>query len=163
MAILALGDWKRHMAPPSLVEFILTLIIRESIALVCPALDNCVHIGTRGCLCDFTPTLDEVKFKVLNGFLCHFCCAVLASEGFTELPKELSLVLKKDWLGKANEPEKPAGVAANLGYDLFTTKGPQPTAWEIAKKTLQEEWLKQGLALLAVIVGAALLLWFRLK
>jgi hypothetical protein len=117
-------------------------------------LDDAVHLGTRGCLCDFTSSLDDVRLKVLNGFICHYCCTVLASEGFSELPKELSLVLKKDWLGQASEPEKPAGIAANLGYNLFTTKGPQPTAWETFKKTLQEEWVKQLLTLVMAVLGA---------
>jgi len=162
-AILTLGYWKRYMAPPSLIEFIFTLLVRLSVGFVCPALESSAHFGTRGCLFDVTSNLNEVRLKVLNGFVCHSCRTVLASEGFSELPNELSLILKKDWLGKASEPEKPAGVAAHLGYDLFTTKGPQPTDWETAKKTLQEEWVKQVLTILAVIVGAALLLWFGLK
>lgn len=104
-----------------------------------------------------------MRLKVLNGFICHYCCTILASEGFSELPKELSLVLKKDWLDKASEPEKPAGIAANLGYDLFTTKGFQPTVWETAKKTLQVEWAKTLLTIVGAIVLACLLFWFRLK
>ncbi len=161
--ILTLGYWRRYMAPPSLIEFIFTLLVRISVGFVCPLLESSVHLGTRGCLFDLTSNLDEVRLKVLNGFICYSCCTILTSEGFSELPKELSLILKKDWLGKASEPEKPAGVAANLGYDLFTTRGPQPTLWETAKKTLQEEWVKQVLAILGAIVLAALLLWSRLK
>ncbi|GCE15806.1 hypothetical protein [Tengunoibacter tsumagoiensis] len=156
LAILALGNWKRYMAPPSLIEFILMLIVRESIALVCQPLESSVHLGTRGCLCDFTPFLDEVRLKILNGFICHSCCTTLKSEGFRELPQELQLLLKKDWLGKANEPEKPAGIVAHLGYDLFTTKGLKATWWEISKRTLQEEWLKSLLTLLITVLGAIL-------
>lgn len=147
LVILALGDWKRYMAPPSIVEFILTLIIRHSVSSICTPLRGSVHFGTKGCLFDFTASLDEVRLKVLSGFICSSCRSTLISAGFNQVPEELSRVLKKDWFGKANEPEKPAGIAANLGYDLFTTKGPQPTVWETLKKTLQEEWVKSLLAL----------------
>jgi hypothetical protein len=163
LVILALGNWKRYMAPPSIVEFILILIVRHSVGSICIPLRGSVHFGTKGCLFDFTPSLDEVRLKILSGFICSSCRSTLISEGFHKVPEELTYVLKKDWLGKANEPEKPAGIAANLGYDLFTTKGPQPTIWETAKKTLQEEWVKTLLTILGAIVLAALLLWFRLK
>jgi hypothetical protein len=38
LSILALGNWERYMAPPSILEFILTLILREAVAVVSPSL-----------------------------------------------------------------------------------------------------------------------------
>jgi hypothetical protein len=163
LVILALGNWKRYMAPPSIVEFILTLILRHSIGSICAPLRGSVHFGTKGCLFDFTPSLDEVRLKVLNGFVCSSCRSTLTSAGFEKVSEELTRVLKKDWLGKAGEPEKPAGIAAKLGYDLFTTKGPQSTLWESAKETLQEEWLKSLLTLLVTVLGAILVSFLVLR
>jgi hypothetical protein len=34
------------------------------------------------------------------------------------------------WLGKTSDPSTPAGSVANLGHDLFLTKGVSPTRWE---------------------------------
>ena len=163
LVVLAMGNWKRYMAPPSIVEFIVTLIVRHSVGSLCKSLRGSVHLGTRGCLFDFTSSLHDVRLKVLSGFICSSCRSTLTLAGFQEISEELTHILKKDWLGKANEPEKPAGIAANLGYNLFTTKGPQPTLWETAKKTLQEEWLKQVLAIVGAIILAVLLFRLGLK
>src|SRR6266478_2092996 len=123
LAILAFGGWKGYLAPPSLVEYILTLILRQSVAMISPSLSGSVHLGTKGCLCDFSQSLDEVRLHVLNGFICRHCSAELEAAGFSQLPDQLVCILKKDWLGKSTEPNTPAGIAANLGYDLFITKG----------------------------------------
>lgn len=156
LVVLALGNWQRYMAPPSIVEFILTLIVRHSVGSICAPLRGSVHFGTRGCIFDFTPFLDEVRLKILNGFICSSCRTTLMSAGYNNVPEELTRVLKKEWFGKTDEPEKPAGIAANLGYNLFTTKGPQPTVWETTKKTLQEEWVKSLLTLFITVLGAIL-------
>jgi hypothetical protein len=50
VSVIAPGNWRRQMAPPSLLEFILTLIVRESVAAVSPTLRGSVHLGTKGCL-----------------------------------------------------------------------------------------------------------------
>src|SRR6266496_1952051 len=47
LAIVALGNWKRRMAPPSIVEFIITLIIGESLASIAPSLKSSTHLGTK--------------------------------------------------------------------------------------------------------------------
>jgi hypothetical protein len=47
VSIIALGDWKSAMAPPSIVEFILTLILMEALAAVSGRLRGSQHLGTR--------------------------------------------------------------------------------------------------------------------
>jgi len=89
LSILALGNWKSWMAPPSIVEFILTLVLREAIISVSPTLQGSVHLGTKGCLCDFSASLDDTKLKVLNGFVCSYCRAALQTDGFAILADEL--------------------------------------------------------------------------
>ncbi len=89
LSILALGNWKSWMAPPSIVEFILTLVLREAIISVSPTLQGSVHLGTKGCLCDFSASLEDTKFKVLDGFVCSYCRAALQTDGFAILADEL--------------------------------------------------------------------------
>jgi hypothetical protein len=152
LSVIALGNWRNSMAPPSLVEFILTLILRESVAFVSPSLSGSVHIGTKGCLCDFTASLGDARLKVLNGFVCSYCRAALKRDGFSALADELKQVLKKDWLGSFLEPHAPVRIAANLGYDLFITKGFTTRWWERIRALLTEEVLKQFIATVGSVV-----------
>ncbi len=167
LAILALGNWEASMAPPSLIEFIYTLILRESVTFISSSLSGSVHLGTKGCLCDFTAPLSEVRLKVLNGFVCSYCRAALQSDGFAILADELVHILGKDWIGTSTDPRTPAGIAANLGYDLFITKGLKASKWEIMLTLLQQEGVKQLIsivgAVLQIILIALLILWLGLK
>lgn len=163
LSILALGNWERNMAPPSIVEFILTLIIREAISTISPSLRGSIHMGTKGCLMDFTPTLNEVRLKVFNGFICSYCQEALTKDGLTTLVPELILVLRKQWLGNIKEPNSPAGITSKLGYNLFTTKGLEPTIYENLLAKIQEEGVKQLLNIIGVVIIAILLLLFRLN
>jgi hypothetical protein len=146
------------MAPPSLVEFILTFLARESVAAVSPRLKASVHLGTKGCLCDFTESIAEAREKVLNGFVCSYCRQAMIEDGLPELPGELRHVLDRSWLGTPLNPASPAGIAFNLGYDLFVTKGLKATHWESLRSTLRQEGIKQIGAVATAIVVAALLL-----
>src|SRR5262249_28168164 len=130
VSLLALGNWKRKMSPPSIFEFVLTLVLREGIAAVAPSLRGSVHLGTKGCILDFTANLDEVKHKVLGAFVCSHCRAALLADGQPALIAEIPTVLEKKWLGKESDPESPAATITKLGHNLFSTKGLKTTAWE---------------------------------
>jgi hypothetical protein len=163
LSILALGNWKRYMAPPSMAEFIITLILRESVAIASPTLVEYRHIGTKGCLFDFTMYLDEVRYKVLNGFICEECERDLVSEGFPQLLDDIKRILRKDWIGVPGDPTSPAGIMANLGYDLFFTKGFKPTFWESFFATIQQEGTKELTRIIGGVLIAALLVWLGLS
>jgi hypothetical protein len=77
----------------------------------------------------------------------------MEADGLHKLPAELEGVLRKQWLGKPTEPDTPARIASNLGYDLFVTKGLKATPWESFKSALRQEGAKQ----LATLVGGVLL------
>jgi hypothetical protein len=151
------------MAPPSIVEFLLTLIVREAVASVSPQLRGSVHLGTKGCLFDFTYNLDDVRFKVLNAFVCNYCVTALTVDQLPSLPHEIQKVLRKKWLGPSSKAGSPAAIVSKLGHDLFTTKGLQPTFWEQVIKILREEGTKQVLTIVGIVLGALLLAWFGLK
>jgi len=64
--VQALGNWERAMAPPSILEFILVLLMRQAASFVTASLSKSVHLGTKGCLFDFTADLSEARFKALE-------------------------------------------------------------------------------------------------
>jgi hypothetical protein len=162
--VLALGDWERGMAPPSLLEFFITLVLRQAVALVSPSLSGSVHFGTKGCLFDFTSTLDDVRYKALQGFVCSDCRATLTRDGHDQLADQLTPLLDtSQWFGKTEDPTAPAGIVANLGYDLFRTRGIKPSVSEKIGATLREEGVKELLKLIGGVILAALLLWLGLK
>ena len=159
MSVLALGNWENGMAPPSLLEFILTLVLRESVAFVAPSLRTSIHLGTKGCICDFTSTLEDAKYKALQGFVCEYCSYSLAQDGFPELAEFLTTILRKDWLGRRSDPSSVAAILGKLDYDLFVTKGLKPSASERWLKLLREEGTKQALELLGKLALAAAIVY----
>ena len=163
LSILALGNWKRTMAPPSILEFILTLVIRESVATISPSLRGSVHYGTKGCLFDFTPFLEDTRYKVLNAFICTHCRNDLLQDQLPGLADESIVVLRKQWFGKAADLDSPAGIAAKLGYNLFLTKGIQENFWEKLTNILKEESVRLVISIVGTILIASLLLWLGLN
>lgn len=164
MNVLALGNWERHMAPPSLLEFFVTLVLRQAVSFISPSLSSSVHLGTKGCLFDFTSSLEDVRLKALQGFICSDCRASLVADGHPDLAEHLLAVLDTSrWFGKTEDPTTPAGIVSSLGYDLFKTKGVKPSFWEKAQATLHEEGVKELIKLVGGIILAALLLWLGLK
>lgn len=162
-SVLALGNWRRHMAPPSLIEFVQVLLVREAVAILCPSLRGSVHLGNKGCLMDFTPNLSEARHKVLAGYICRFCGSRMAGDNRPELPQIISRLIDRNWLGSPADPRSPAGVAANLGYDLFIVKGLKATARERFIAALQEEGAKQVAVVIGVILAAAILVFLGIK
>jgi hypothetical protein len=163
LSVLALGNWQRFMAPPSLLEFIITLTLKEAISASSPSIKNLYHFGTKGCLFDFTPTLDDARYKVLNAYICQNCRMMLEKDSSPGLVDELLYVLSKEWLGKPSDPMSPANITSKLGYNLFTTKGLDATSWEKFIYTIQQESVKQIIGIAGGIILAGLFLWLGLK
>ena len=148
------------MAPPTIVEFLLTLVVREAIAALSPSLRGSIHLGTKGCVCDFTLNLEDARLKVLSGFVCGYCRTALETDNLPHLATEIERILGKRWLGKATNPATPAAIVSKLGHNLFTTKGLQPTKWERFVSALQDEGAKAlmkvaGFILVALLAGLA--------
>ncbi len=157
VAVIALGNWKRTMAPPSLPEFILALVIAESVRIRMQGTLGSTHLGTKGCLFDFTGNLHHSRYLVLNAFVCHVCRGRLDARE-AGLADDLERALSLSWLGSATTPGAPAAVAAGLGVDLFTTKGLEPTRWEQARALLVSEAGRQLVTIGGALLLAALLL-----
>lgn len=120
-SIIALGNWKRFLAPPSLFEFIQTLLVREAVAALCPSLSGSGHLGNKGCLIDLAGLLSEARQKALRGYVCHHCRSRMDADGQPELADVVTHLLDREWLGQPTDPRSPAGVMANL------LLGPQTT------------------------------------
>jgi hypothetical protein len=56
-SLIALGNWKRLMAPPSFIEFVQALLVREAVAVLCPHLHWVRAPRHKGCLIDFTASV----------------------------------------------------------------------------------------------------------
>lgn len=129
-SVLGLGNWHRYMAPPSLLEFVQVLLVREAVAALCPGLSGSVHLGNKGCLMDFVSVLSEARQKVISGYICHFCRARMMDDGQPQLFDAASRLIDRKWLGSPTDPRSPAGVASNLGANLFIVKGLRATTGE---------------------------------
>lgn len=155
VSVIALGGWKRAMAPPSILEFIQTLVLQNALFILCPNLDT--HLGTRGCLMDFSAELSDARQKVLAGYICRECESRLSARGYPRLAYELRPLLSKSWLGNAADTTSPAAIVAKLNHNLFITKGLEPSLLERARMTLVQEGAKQVLAVMGVVVAALLI------
>jgi hypothetical protein len=156
ISVVALGNWRRSMAPPSILEFVLTLTVREAIASASHRLRGSVHLGTKGCPCDVTPSLADARQKVLSSYLCSYCKQSLEDDGLAALIPDIERMLTKSWLGSAQDPSSVAGITSALGHDLFIVKGLRPTFLETIRVTLHQEGAKQILATGGTIVAAIL-------
>jgi hypothetical protein len=163
LSVLALGDWERTMAPPSLTEFFLSLVISEAITHAVPALRKAGHYGTKGCKLDFSVVLTDARQQVLSSFICASCRSRIPDD----LLAQIEAMVDNAWLGEVSDPSSPAAIAAALGHDLFVVKGLRPTLWETVKVTLRQDGVRQLLTVVQTVITtmlvAALLLYLGLK
>lgn len=151
------------MAPPSIFEFIITLLLRQAASFAAPSLSKSIHLGTKGCLFDFTAELSDARYKALQGYVCSVCRALLKRDGVPHIADEVVGVLSMNWLGKLDDARSPTAIVAKLGYNLFWTQGIRPTWWEAVRGSLRDEGTKELVKLLGGLILAALLIWLGLK
>jgi hypothetical protein len=163
VGIIALGDWEKRMAPPSLLETIITLLLSESVLFLNKSYRQLYHFGTKGCVFDFNSSIDDIKLKTLQGFVCSHCRDILNEGGHRDFADELTSILSKKWLGSLTDPSSPSTIIAKLGYNMFVTKGLKPSFWEILQGTLQQDIPKQIINIIGTIILALLLLYLGLK
>jgi hypothetical protein len=163
VSVIALGNWKKSMAPPSIFEFIQTLIIREAVASVCPALRGSMHLGSKGCVCDFSPSLGDARLKVLNAFVCSYCRGAMEATGHKTLADEVEQVLARSWIGDLETPTSLASTLAKFGINLFVTKGLKPTWSESVLNSIREDGVKELIKWLFLVLGGAVLAYWGLK
>jgi hypothetical protein len=162
-AILALGEWEDVMAPPSVIEFILALLVQIGAITACGEEFPPSHCETKGCLFDFTANLRDAGFKALTGFLCSACADTIRQVQSEELVKDMRVLLGREWLGSSNDPKGAANIARKLGFPLFSTSGLAPSFREKLRSSLEQEGTKVILDMIKAILLAMILLWLGLK
>ncbi len=159
-----LGEWEDTMAPPSLLEFMLTMVMLEGLtSIINLNVHHISHLSTRGCIADFNSTIRDVRYKTLQGFLCRECLAILKKKIGQDRSSNWIRILGKEWIGQPSDPLSPASIVDKLGYNLFLTKGLSPTLWQRFLRSLQEDGAKELIKMVALLVGAALLAWLGFK
>jgi len=156
--LMALGDWDIVMAPPSLLECILTLVVTSSVHLATHSVRGHSHLGTKGCLFDFNVELKRTRYKVLQNFICAECCSQFDGNGDEELLSAIRAMTSRTWLGETSDAGSPAGIVKSLGYDLFQRTGFTPSLRQRFMMTLESEGFKELIKgvtalLLAGLVG----------
>lgn len=162
-SLIALGNWHDKMSPPSIFEFVVTLLMREAVARKVPGFTGSIHYGTKGCLFDFTPSIRDARYKVLNGHVCSTCRQTILDRSDEVTWEDLTKVLKKDWFGKESEPLSPAAVAKKFGSDLFLAHGLQLTRWQKFLDILTQDGVKELIKLVCFVIGGLLLATFLFK
>jgi hypothetical protein len=155
LSIIALGSWKRQMAPPSILEFIQVLVLQG--ALLTLGSDLRTHLGTRGCLMDFDARLPDTRQKILAANICHECAAIISGYGYQRLVEELRPLLSKSWLDDPADPASPAAIISKLKHDLFITKGLEPSLIERARMSLTQEGFKLIPTIIALVIAAIII------
>lgn len=163
ISVIALGNWERSMSPPSKIEFIQTLVVREALAGICPELRGSLHFGSKACICDFNQLLADVRLKVINGFVCSYCRHALDTSGHKFVADEVELVLSKDWIGDLSSSASVASTIEKLGVNLFVTKGLTPTFAERIVSAVREDGIKELIKLVYAIILAGMLFYLGWK
>jgi hypothetical protein len=163
ISVIALGDWQRSMSPPSIIEFIQTLIVREAVSAICPELRRSIHFGSKACICDFNQMLADVRLKVLGGFVCSYCRHALDASGHKFVADEIELVLSKGWIGDLSSSASVASTIAKLGVNLFVTRGLTPTLGERLVGAIRDEGIKELIKLIYGLVLAGMLFYLGWK
>lgn len=164
VSLLALGEWDRSMAPPSAAEFLQVAVLRAAYSALEGGVWNSIHLGTRSCIFDFTPNLEDTRFMTLTGLgVCKECETALMRDGLAESAVEIREVVNRSWLGSRSAPGTPANIMARFGYDLFLTKGFTSTFRERINQLLTEDAAKEFIKLVFAVILGGLLLWLGLK
>jgi hypothetical protein len=164
--MLALGDWEKSMAPPSLAEFLQLLVLRAPYSAIEGEVWNGIHLGNRGCIFDFTENLENTRFIALAGVgVCSKCAAALEHDGFPNAAVEIQRIAGRDWRGDRATPGTPTNIMERLGYPLFLTKGFEPSSRERLRLLFTDEAGKElvKLVFLVLVAGLCFLTGWKLK
>jgi hypothetical protein len=157
LRILALGDWKRHFYPPSLLEFIVDSCLKQGIREAYGGIDS--HLNSRGCAFDFNAVLSNTRNGVLIGCLCHDC-RVLLSEKNSEWLPEIESLLGGGWLGSAEDPRSILSGLHRMGYSPFMSRGVRRRPIDWIKEKVAEPFVSEVIKI--IVLGIALYLSLRL-
>lgn len=160
-SLLAVGLWERTMSPPSLAEFLQLLVLRTAYSAYShkstdgECIWNSIHLGIRACIFDFTANLDHARLMALTGVgVCGDCERALVADGLPSAPAEIKTIARNEWRGGRSMPGTPAHIMATMGYNLYATKGFEPTVMEQIGQLIISEGFKGFLNIIVAIIAA---------
>src|SRR5436190_1526320 len=83
---------------------------------------------------------------------CSSCSARLKAAGLDDLVPGLRWILRKQWLGKREDPASPASISEKLGYNLFIATGLKPTLMESVRAAVRSDVPKEILKIIGGLV-----------
>ena len=160
-AIIALGNWHKDCAPPSIVEYYLNILVTAALDALGAGIGR--HYLTRACNFDFNASLRDKRLSVLAGNICPDCVAKIEAKAGIEFVSDALILLKMNWLGDSNTPSAVASTVKKLGFDLFHTTGAKPSLRERLLATFEQEGLKNLLSVTFQILLAIAVVVIGLK
>lgn len=141
MRTLMVGSWSAEFAPPSLLEFIIDICVKQGIAEAYgppPYKMMPTHSSARGCIFDFNGTLDNTRNGVLIGHICQECKARLALANPNW--EEIDNLIGGKWLGDPSDPFSPFSELQRLGFRTFKASGVKDTLWQRLREKLPDQF-----------------------
>ncbi|TBD43441.1 MULTISPECIES: hypothetical protein [Rhizobium] len=119
MRTMMVGSWKTYFAPPSLLEFIVDICIKQGIAEAFGA--PRAHMPSRGCIFDYNEILENTRNGVLIGHVCEECTTHMSSRNPNW--NEIKKLTGGRWLGDPSDPFSPYCELQRLGFKAFKASG----------------------------------------
>lgn len=159
MRTLMVGSWQTHFAPPSLLEFIIDICVKQGIAEAFGAPSS--HMPSRGCIFDYNEILENTRNGVLIGHVCEECTAYMApnNPNWDELQK----LLGGQWLGYPSDPFSAYCELQRLGFKVFKASGVRDSFFRRFMDTVPLQFVGKLAehAALGVALSIGLLLGFK--
>jgi hypothetical protein len=161
--VVSTADWKKYFSPPSMLEFILRIIQQYSLFFLVPSFSG-NHHATRGCIFDYNADLEDIKNKILLGYICEDCERELKKLLRDESVEQIKSFTDLKWVGKVDETGSIANLLKNsFGYNLCRTRGAKPSWSERAAETFQSTLVSESVKLAITLLLVTLLVWLGLQ
>jgi hypothetical protein len=156
VAVITIAEWDRRFAPPSVLEFVLSNVQRAAIRMLLTTKIGS-HYPTRGCVWDFTATVEDARISVSSGYLCGTCREAVRDALDEEEVRQLEVFLRNDWVGTLRDNTSVASDLKRIfGYDLSRTRGLSPSFGEKLWESIRTKAIEHTIiTVLTVLLGIA--------
>lgn len=129
VTVIGVGDWKRSMAPPSALEFILAMAQSACADFFLDVPSS--HYFSKGCLFDYNDEIKDGRLMVLVSDICASCRSLAESKGRAEQLSAMLTLVDRGWIGDVSKADTVAAVLKKtFGFDLYVSRGLAPSRWE---------------------------------
>ncbi|WP_144083772.1 hypothetical protein [Rhizobium leguminosarum] len=134
---MMVGSWKTYFAPPSLLEFIVDMCIKQGIAEAFGGPRS--HMPSRGCIFDYNEILENTRNGVLIGHVCEECTTYMAprNPNWDEIKK----LTGGRWLGDPSDPFSTYCELQRLGFKAFKASGVRDSFFQTLINTVHLQFV----------------------